>query len=45
MPLNISKLDSRTIIGLEILAKMINPTEYADIVVSSSSFERMTNAK
>ena len=36
-----SKPGPRTITGLEILAKIINPIQFADLVVPNNSFERM----
>lgn len=36
-----SKPGPRTITGLEILAKIINPVQFADLVVPNNSFERM----
>ena len=38
-----SKPGPRTITGLEILAKIINPVQFADLVVPNNSFERITN--
>jgi iron complex transport system substrate-binding protein len=38
-----SKPGPRTIAGLEILAKIINPVQFADLVVPNNSFERITN--
>ena len=38
-----SKPGPRTITGLEILAKIINPTQFADLEVPYNSFERITN--
>jgi iron complex transport system substrate-binding protein len=38
-----SKPGPRTITGLEILAKIINPVLFADLVVPNNSFERITN--
>jgi iron complex transport system substrate-binding protein len=40
-----SKPGPRTVTGLEILAIIINPAKYADLVVPSNSFERITSAK
>jgi iron complex transport system substrate-binding protein len=37
-----SKPGPRTITGLEILAKIINPTQFTDLVVPYNSFERIT---
>ena len=38
-----SKPGPRTITGLEILAKIINPAQFADLEVPYNSFERITN--
>ncbi|MGH9985297.1 MAG: ABC transporter substrate-binding protein [Nitrososphaeraceae archaeon] len=38
-----SKPGPRTITGLEILAKIINPVQFADLMVPNNSFERITN--
>jgi iron complex transport system substrate-binding protein len=38
-----SKPGPRTITGLEILAKIINPARFADLVVPYNSFERVAN--
>jgi iron complex transport system substrate-binding protein len=40
-----SKPSSRTITGLEILAKIINPAQFADLAVPYNSFERVTNLR
>jgi iron complex transport system substrate-binding protein len=38
-----SKPSPRAIIGLEVLAKIINPSQFADLEVPPNSFERITN--
>jgi iron complex transport system substrate-binding protein len=38
-----SKPGPRTITGLEILAKIINPVPFADLMIPDNSFERITN--
>jgi len=37
-----SKPGPRTVTGLEVLAKIINPSQFADLVVPHNSFERIT---